>query len=272
MFGDIPTYRGFISGSSIYWTSADPTPVGASDICLLPLRSNPAIISPFEVPGLLMWYRSDYGLLFDTSNRVQSWLDMSGNRFHAGQGTSTSRPFFSGSVSQFNDRPGVVFLGAQFLTASHDPRQNPNMMVIFLRGTMDTGWNTYSTFISKTSGGSWSDGWAMGSRDAPTANSFWKNSWAYVAQFSHSIPANILAVGRGGTQLTYRSNRVNRVTAATGSSPGTANVITIGGAPTSNYPALGKICEIIIYNRALLDQEVFDVEAYLTAKYGQGNQ
>lgn len=273
MFFDIPTYRGFVTGVLNYWTSSEPPPVGVTDVTLMPLRGGAGNQNPFNVPGLLFWYRADAGLTLSSNDTVTEWRDFSGNRFHAVQtGQSNSRPTFTSSDPDFNNRPCLNFNGtSQEITCSYDSRLSPRELTVFVIGKMNSGWGLYDTFIAIADNNNWSQGWAIGSRSSGTGLAFWFNSWNNFFEISNVLPKKILAVGRAGGPNGNLLLKVNRVTQGTTSSgsylPANSPApLRIGSAPGGYYGNC-KIAEIIGYDRALSDAELRDIEDYLELKY-----
>lgn len=268
----IPVFRGVVAGNFVYWSSAESTPVGATNITRMP-NGIPGVISPYDVPDLLMWYRSDYGVVLTGSSRVHIWRDLSGNQFHAQQGVHANRPFFTASYVSMSNKPVVDFTatGPQELTATHDTRQSPRQQTIFLAGEIKSSFANYNTFFSKADNSSWLTGWSMGSRSGNGQMGFWCQSWTPFFEKTYTKPTSIIAVGINGVTGSYRSNRVLRGMFSTGSYAPATGPVRIGSA-AGDYGCNGLISEIIMYGRALTDSEVLALENYLVSRYGQGDQ
>lgn len=274
MYYDIPTYRGLSGGSYTYWTSADAVPGGVTDTTLMKIQGISGSMNPFSIPDMIMWYRSDFGVTRDGDGRVSEWKDLSGNRFHVVQSTAANRPFYNISSSLFNGKPALDFDYAigTFLTCSHNTRQQPGNMTIFAVFQMATDYAGYSTIIGKTDSGAWSNGWALGSIGGTTDCSFWYNGYGnYSGKGDYTKPTKILASGRRGTTILYRSNGYSQATAAPGAIAASTNVLQIGTLE-SGYHFSGSLAEIIVYKRALPDSDMYNVEMYLSQKYGIGTQ
>lgn len=268
----IPVFRGVVAGNFVYWTSADSTPVGATNIVRMS-NALPGVISPYDVPNLIMWYRSDYGVVLTGSNKVHIWRDLSGNQFHAHQDTDANRPFFTASHVSMSNKPVIDFIatGPQELTASHDVRQSPLQQTMFLAGVLKPDYAGYNTFFSKADNGSWLTGWSMGSKSGVGSMGTWCQSWNNSFEKAYTKPTQIIAVGINGVTGSYRSNRVLRGMFATGSYLPATGPVRIGNAEGS-YGLNGLISEIIMYGRALTDSEVLALENYLVSRYTQGGQ
>lgn len=278
-FPDVPSFRGWDGSKYVYWTTADAQPGGISDVIKMPLQGISGSINPYNINGMLFWYRADFGVERDPSNFVTTWKDLSGNGYHVGH--SSTGPTFT-TASLLNSAPSVRFDGSNnsTLTGSIAVSLNPRALTVFVMGTMGTAenpsWNTYNTFVGKTNSGAWTDGWCLGSRDTSSACSFWFNGWNNFVQKTGyvNLPIPILATGRAGPDdtLVYRSNRVEINKSITGSYvPSTTGPLTVGGAG-GGYACTGHIVEIIAYDRALTDTEMYQVEQYLTIRYGLGTQ
>jgi len=274
LFYDIPSFRGWDGTKYVHWTSADAVPGGVSDITKMPLQGISGSVHPYEIPDLIGWYRADYGITIE-AGLVTRWQDLSGNRFHAGQVTATGITLTASSY--LNNKPAVEFDGTSILTASYNSKMQSSNMTVFIAGVIgrdaSPAWATYQTFVSRTSSGGWSDGWALGSRDTSEASAFWFDGYTnYVQKAGYTnLPTKLIGTGRAGSNIIFRSNRYSAGTAAMGSTAATTADLIIGGA-AGGYTCNGLIAEIFIYRRALTDSEMNQVEQYLVVKYGQGNQ
>jgi len=268
----IPVFRGVVTGNYVYWSSADPVPAGVTNVVRMQ-NGIPGITSPYDVPDLIMWYRSDYGVVLTGSNKVHIWRDLSGNQFHAEQGTDANRPLFTASYVSMSNKPVLDFIstGPQELTASHDVRQSPRQQTMFVAGEIKTDFAGFNTFFSKADNSSWLTGWSMGSKTGGGNMGIWCQSWNNFFEKAYTKPTQIIAVGINGITGSYRSNRVLRGTYATGAYLPATGHVKIGSA-AGDYGCNGLISEIIMYGRALTDTEVLALENYLVSRYGQGGQ
>lgn len=234
--------------------------------------------------NLALWLKADVGVTLSGSD-VLVWQDQSTTGYDVNQNTNPSyRPTYSSSNPSLNNQStieitgfGQNLTGSQFGVPSGHPLWAPDM-TIFVMGQIRSPWSTYATLVSVTSNGSWSDGWAIGSRDTGGNLDFWFNSWNNRIYKPNVITGlvtsrKILAVGRANStanQLLYRLNGVQIGTTTYGSqSTNGTSYLTVSGAPSFIYTAdQSSIAEIIVYNRSLSDSEITIVENYLTGKYG----
>lgn len=64
-------------------------------------------IQPDQITDMLFWLNPESDITFDGSNRVSSWLDQSGNNYHALQPDTSEAPTYS--ATSLNGQPGVTF-------------------------------------------------------------------------------------------------------------------------------------------------------------------
>ncbi len=213
---DIPSFRGWDGSKCVYWTTADPQPIGVTDITKMPIQGISGTISPYSLPDMLFWYRADYGVERTSTNTVVQWKDLSGNGWHVAPqnpGLLTGPTHVSNSVN-LNNQPSVIFertAGNVLWGATSSLLSPPNLTIVAMvvLGTASGSANTYDTFISKTDTGSWFNGWSMGSRSSGSANGFWFNGWNNFIERSYGPPPpvkKILATGRTSNVIIYRSN------------------------------------------------------------------
>lgn len=243
------------------------------------------ITGSIPTTNLALWLKADTGITLSGSDVVM-WEDQSTTGYDVEQNINNIyRPTYSASNSALNNQSsieissgaGQFLTGSQFGVPSGHPLWSPDM-TIFVMGELRSPWNNYSTLVSVTSTGAWSDGWAIGSRDTTGNLDFWFNGWNNRIYQPNVITGmitsrKILAVGRANStanQLLYRLNGAQIGTTTYGSqSTNSTSYLTISGAPGGIYQAYASsIAEIIVYNSALTDSEITTVENYLTGKYG----
>lgn len=273
MSNDIPTYRELIGNEFVYRTSADEPLTGS--FVQMPLRGTEDEPSPAQVPGLAFWYRADFGVSLDGSNRVSEWKDVSGNRLHVVQPDSLSRPYFSASNPIFNDYPTVNFPAgvSTFLSCAYSPLfGDVEQITIFAAVNLLPGWTTYSTIISNPTTGGWNNGWSVGARNLSTSCGFWFNGWGNYIEKPYTFPAKVIITARTtGSSIQYRSNRTLTNTVSKGAASKSAAPMLIGAA-AGGYRGRFSAAEIFAYNRDMTDDEITKMENYLITKYGQGDQ
>ena len=190
-------------------------------------------------------------------------------------GSSTKPKYMSKAI---NNLPAVDFDGSsQYFEISYDDELNPNNFTIFVTFIVDNvPASSYTALISnraplagyilyaRTFGANAFD-FAYGSGSA------WVNGIDYVP----SIPTDktkIISLVYNGTNGTIYTDGIFRDSDVTIFARNISTPLRIGAGaneiPTANYFFNGKIGEIIIFSRALKNEERKDVEKYLGQKWG----
>lgn len=232
-----------------------------------------SISAPTDIANCSLWLQAEQGAYVDAGSTlatngqtVQQWNDLSGNTRHASQATSGSRPTYVTGV--LNSKPALRFSGKNLQTTSF----------------LGAGWNTACTVFlvcSRTSqtltvalASNGVSGLYMGSSVSPLAyaGSLSKLQNRSVNGRNTPLAAHVQTFRYSGSQKTYRVNGVGAVESCTGnlSLTGTLSIGAISSGGT--FAWAGDIFEIIVYQAALTDQEVSDVESWLYARYGLADQ
>ena len=253
---------------------------------------------------LVLWLKADAGVGLAGSD-VSGWTDQSTTGYNLAPENSGDayRLEYTASNPSFNNQPtlhhdeyysGQQLRGQQF-DAAFPPGTNPpfhpndNNLTVFFVGELATiPWSGYYGGTHLSCGGY--QGWGFGGEAGPGYFGFYYNKSSpgsstesgrilttpfpgYSSQGS-ILKQKVMAVGRANgstSQMTFRYN---------GSTVGTESIPAItdnGGAGYKNFNKLNigggvyagqSIAEVIIYKRALTDQEILDIESYITTKYG----
>jgi lysophospholipase L1-like esterase len=232
------------------------------------------ISSPTDISNCSLWLQAEQGAYTDAGSTlaannqtVQQWNDLSGNTRHASQATAGSRPTYIASA--INGKPALRFASKNLQTTSF----------------LGVGWNTACTFFivcNRTSGNSvvvaassnGVSGIYVGSDVTPTAytGSLSNIRWRSVNGLNTPLATHVQTFRHNGTSARYAVNGRGRTAATTGSLglTGTLSIGALSSAGSFAWP--GDIAEIILYQRALTDAEVLDVENFLYARYGLSQQ
>jgi len=218
---------------------------------------------------LYAWYdAANTSSITSSSGFVSEWADSSGNGINAVQATGSLQPAYGPVVCN-----GVIvpYFNVDRLVANAS--LVGNALTVFTVGSKESqgGSFTYSRWASI-----WK--YSATANDYNNTNSIlgvWANTiYAYssnttIATISSSAVNTIQnsALRLDGSNVKIWSNG----STATGTAPTSLNAdrITIGDASqgTSDSYLNGFVAEHIIYNRALTDQEVADVQTYLANKW-----
>ncbi len=227
-----------------------------------------ADFSPTSVANLQLWLDASQGVTKDgiipagDGDAVQQWNDQSGNSNDATQDTLGSRPVLHTNV--FNGKSTLRFDGTVFMTtASFLDSSFDNDFTFFIVSNKLT---TDLTVTTSNQGGPWYSARTTGfvantshlSSIQSTTDSFADTQFG-VGTFRYD--GAVKTFGFKTASTTYLSTED-----ATGDL-GLDGSLTIGQLPGGGFGYDGDIPEIIMYNRALSDTEVHQVENYLMLKY-----
>lgn len=224
---------------------------------------------PSKIPNLTLWLSGDSGATTDDGvtqaidgQAVKQWNGQSTPAVNATQGSAGSRPTFKSNI--INGKPVLRFTAHSLVTGSF----------------LDSSYNTACTFFTvrnKTSGN-------LKLSASHNSTRWWTardqgNTRFYTDQLSVAdLPMPCPGPGGKSWALeTFRYNgsakvaRINRF--AVGQLSATGNLtlngtLTIGDYSVGGFAWDGDIAEMIMYNRALTNAELTQVENYLLVKYG----
>lgn len=235
---------------------------------------------PSDISGLVCWLKAGVGVYTDAgttraghNDLVYQWNDQSGAGNHAVQATSGSRPKlntldgYDGYVecclaTGENQRPFMTLDNVTFGT------QAMSMFVIStpltLRGKV-SGEDGIRT-LAKAVSGSWEFGYchetAYGNNTLRTLainNGAWRNG-------SSLVPTSpcLLGVVGSAASCRYIVNESTDTIAALGSA--TITGLSLFGQSGFDRSFWGGVQEVIIYDRAVTDQELADIRAYAATR------
>jgi hypothetical protein len=212
---------------------------------------------PNEVANLVLWLDAKaYSSLSLVSGAVERWTDRSGAGNDAVQTLSTYRPLYA-STGGPNGTPTIDFDGSNdFLTlASHVTATAATIFLVAAKDVADSGdiCLLQTASLSLLARDSTIDQWGA------QQGAFYSSGVTLDPTFRR-----LVAVYRSVADFDLRTD---------GQASGTFSGSTGGGATTrigassSGYYLDGKVCELLIYDRALSLPEVQAIESYLAAKW-----
>jgi hypothetical protein len=234
---------------------------------------------------LALWLKADAGTILDGSDNVFIWADQSGNGRDVTQATEASRPaWIAGSASgNINGLPVVHFnTGTKVLE-----RPTSNMLA------NKDGWTAFAYYRFSTStanfapvffasiNGTAASGRASIGAENPSGETRtgWRrldgDSFQAVIYGTTSADASLnLLAGRMNFDVASLSSMVRRNgVSTTGTAPTSglisntsSDVLSVGRSGTLQW--YGHIGEVIVYDRALSDVELGQIETYLVGRWG----
>jgi hypothetical protein len=220
--------------------------------------------NPRALPNLIFWIDAS---LADTVNvdggRVAAITDLSTNAYTVQQLTTANRPAYLTAAKNGLNAMGFTGASNHLLNVTSIAIPNSHTVFsVFRRGT--SGVNTVPLGGTSPYPFLWfTDNFVYQLSSVTftthgTANT--NTGWFYVTTRR-----------TGTTQMRVRRNGATLSDVTTGAgitSPASGDWSAIGRASTFNYNTTGDIAEVVVYNRALSDEEVLQVEAYLARKWG----
>ncbi|WP_029279422.1 Calx-beta domain-containing protein, partial [Pedobacter borealis] len=230
--------------------------------------------------GLTFWLRADDGV-----STLNQWNDYSTNGNHAIQNTAVNQPSINAQGLNFNYSRN--FNGNTNITSSSymditTARIDPSTATVFAVGSPGTNFTSgpiARELVSSGSGQSLSDqgtefrlvgnnlDYLESTGQFPTQKGSITGVKAYVANQSYVFSATQTDATNG---VSLFQNNVFDKQGNILFTPNTANFTSIGirSFGGRQFPWLGQIGEVIVYDRVLSDTERQTVESYLSLKYG----
>lgn len=229
--------------------------------------SNPSInrvtFLPTDISNIEFWYdASDTSTITKASDLVSAWNDKSGQGNNLAQATGTNQPLWVDSVQ--NGKPVIKFDGVDnFMTGTTVATTQPTTFLIVAKMSVDI-------FDSETVFDTVSDG--ATSRQV-MGSDFDENILIWYAGISGTYTPldstnfkTYNGILNGATS--YLRQQGVEVIADFDAGAGVLNGITVGQAYGGSQVGAPWIAEFICYNKTLTAQEIIDIEAYLTNKWG----
>ncbi|MHB9024571.1 MAG: hypothetical protein ACYC7E_10400 [Armatimonadota bacterium] len=206
---------------------------------------------PPAVEGLIVWLNAGYGA------GTGKWLDESDNGHSAVQPKEAFRPKYLPAA--INGQPAMAFAGTSFLTI---PCTIDNDAFSFFVAFMPTE-VTANTLLQGAAGMRWL---LLGGNQVYSAFDLQPP----ISTNACAILPNKAYVSSGISGETglkgWTNGMPNQGTSI--ALPGNSAMLWIGGQSQGKFGFKGYIAEILLYRRALLDNERQTIEQYLMVKYG----
>ncbi len=240
------------------------------------LTSNVFTDKAEEIPedGLMLWFKAD-ALDLEDGDFVDEWIDSSGNDYHAkaldnyqyenddGE-TIDLRPVFKDEG--LNGLPVLKFHESYLITQRFMNQPQPNtIFILFKLNEADSG--DHNIIDGRDDGGS-RNRITFSQMDTDPGIVLWSGgSWPPDLHKDFYVPSefNIVAgIYDGSRSMLMIGQEIEEGEVADNTMDG----LTIGGRAggTGQY-IIGKIAEIIVYNRSISRGELMDVQQYLHNKW-----
>jgi hypothetical protein len=279
VFGDTPYRLSIAYSASVVFVEAGkpeltPLPVLEREVIVVPDPTAALSPTPDQIPGLALWLASDREVTFDV-NGVSAWNDLSGNDNHAGQTDSTKRPALI--PHGLGRRPVLRFDGINDLLELDLPLTPPLdgltvALVARMAGNdcrLAVTFNGFAELLVSESGDpplpTWQTTDTTSTSSLPLAA---KDDLAVNDTNWHAIIGRYAAPELPNNQQLYIDGELAREALAHGNNKlGSANTTGLLTATGGGDPD-GDVAELIIYNRALTEDEREQLERYFANRYG----
>jgi len=244
---------------------------------------------PPQLAGLQLWLDSDQSDAFtlDAQGYIERWTDYSGNEHHATQSNTADRPIISSNMQ--NDIAGVFFdysANKPMLVSGYTPTSADSLTAFIVAKRVDDsseygGGSVYKSLLS--SGRPDSSSVEVGkfnmaeSRDTGQVNTITHLVNAYNTPLGTMRDGKAhLLVGRFSIDANndgYNEGRGDGITEELDDFTAAADAdeilpMEIGGSQSASSRRFwGTIYEVVVFNRALTDSELDQMERYLSAKW-----
>jgi hypothetical protein len=226
-----------------------------------------------------LWLKSDEGVSL-ISDRVPQWDDISfnGNNINAVQSSSSKRPNYTLSDSNFNNYPSLNFNGYSYNMETNI--NNPFLdcsdgFTVYIVTKIIDAPSTYSFLLTRTNGTSWTKGWGILKYYGSWR--FWVNNWNSDSKrvdltFNNTSDVHIIKMRYDKINITAEiigTINTNGIQPYTDSviNPSSSDGLNINCGGSSSYYLKSDNSEIMFYNRPLDNNEQIKTEEYLKNKY-----
>ncbi|MEM1059739.1 MAG: chitobiase/beta-hexosaminidase C-terminal domain-containing protein, partial [Verrucomicrobiota bacterium] len=219
--------------------------------------------------GLQLWLRADLGVRQDENGYVQQWNDLSGNQVNFTQSNTNRLPLWENA--SFDGQPAVFFDGSNDYLESGDHELHSNaegLTVVVVRQAENTANRVMICKFATSNGGqrAWiSRTTLFNVREDPTNtgdayNASYQNSTDRQVNVSRWAPSGAAESWVDGSLQGTADLPVTDVS-------DTAVNLHLGCMGNVSDYFYGRIAEVLIYNRAVSDQEIQSIQASLAARY-----
>lgn len=274
---------GFMDGSTPYLYDKDHLGsirdvVNSTGMVTASYSYDPYGQQPTGLPsGMQLWLKADAGVTKDGSNKVSAWADQSGNGGNATESTSSIQPTWV--TSGLNGQPVLHFDGTDELDgqAGFNSATSDTTIFVVSKRTAMTAWGAPFSFNAGGAKGNPLLTWNNTTNTFGANNSGVTAVGVYVDLSAAPSDAYVHEYRRSGTGLSIRSVGGTLAVESDGTQSWTPTANAngayfVGRHYTGGNLLNGDVAEVIVYNRALNDDERTRVEAYLAGKYGMPNR
>ena len=243
--------------------------VGLGGLLLGAAGVQAAPISPDSLPGLQLWYKVDSGVL-TSGTAVTDWQDSSTSGYDMAQGTSTYQPTLV--PGQAGGLSSVDFDGTSDFMKAGDHEVHSNATGMTAIGVAKPDTTSSGTIAAKFRYGASQRQWRFNTNsfDIQEVHSTWNtNSVARISPEPGGFHTFAGVWAPGTAARMYLDGRLAGTAAvAVNDMTDTAAELMLGADENGTGNRLnGMISEVVIYNRALTQNERAGVEQYLQQKY-----
>jgi hypothetical protein len=243
----------------------------------------PIMFSPSSIPNLYMWLRSDD--VIQNSGTVSQVNDKSGNGRHAVQPTNTSRPFYfpNGGLNDLPYWQGTsANVNGRYLLAGNTNdfdflHNGGDWTIIYVSSTPV---NNGKTILGTQHGSQFDAGFSIYEAASPgvtyymgngvstvltmfQTSGFTPNQWQKtIIRYKDSVAPHLKATSETDS-FVFNTSKFN-----SNSLTPSGMKFGVGCAGDGTLSSDAKFQEIIVYNRALSDPEVSQIQLYLLNRYG----
>jgi prepilin-type N-terminal cleavage/methylation domain-containing protein len=234
------------------------------------------------IKNLVAWYETTSQASFDSAIdngvAISTWYDISPsvNKINATQTTAANRPIYT--ENDINSLPTLKFTRSQsqvmnlpdgtipynnspytiFIVAKADQICKGAMVTCGLIGSGTGNDSQSNSFRYMQAGGGFANYWWNNDANMVGSSLFLNTTSPHVVAFYYNQKVRRIIFNGLEQTLSGATNINNQATAS-------SNRI---GVTTGNEPLDGSIAEIIIFNRALMAEEIDSIESYLGKKWG----
>lgn len=227
------------------------------------------IVAPSNISSLQLWLdAADTSTITSASGAVSQWNDKSGNDYHVTQTTAAKKPTTGASLHNGNNI--LTFDGGDTLEIPSGIFSIPNgdntIFVVAKRNT-ETGSGELVVNMDSSGTNNYYLGYGNTAGDVIFLNKD-VDANTLVSSGNTNTDYNIMTAFRSATTLSLSINGATATTNSFGADAPSVDGANIGSRQDSSSFVIGSIAEILIYGKALSEDEIASVEGYLSVKWG----
>jgi hypothetical protein len=241
--------------------------------------------TPNDLDNLLAWYdAADTSSITQSGGKVSKWNDKSRNGKHATEGTVADQPITNATTQNGRnviDFANLTDLKEKKLDMPVTIGAEATIFYVYKEATQTTGGSAFRAVISPNGTGGFGNdktGYSLGM----SYNNISRLRHYYADTVALSLASEtgaydnayhtmtMVSSSASGVGKSYNNSSQFGSNATPDRTTGFQTDYTIGGDATNPEGRLyvGSIAEIIVYNRALSDNERLSIEGYLSNKWG----